>query len=357
VKASTKITFKSMQNYKFYLGLDISKATVDLALCSNESEEILVCAQVPNQEAGYFQMLNLLSERGIDAAQVLCCMENTGLYSRPFLNASLQSPIAIWVEQPYRIKNTQKLNRGKSDPMDAKRISWYARRYQDKSKLWEPDKDVIEQLKELTSVRNQLLNCRKEMQVSMKECKGRNEVGYDIRSEHYLLPIEAINEQLRLIEKRMEEVISSDISLEQTSTIIRSIPGVGLHTVSTLICMTENFTKFDNPRSFACYAGVAPFPHQSGTSIRGRDRVSHMANKKLKTILHLTSMRMIRFNDEMKDYFARKVAEGKSKMSVLNAIRNKFIHLVFSLIKRGEQYIPIDEFVNKKEEIKQAIPA
>lgn len=337
-----------MQSYNFFLGLDISKATVDFALCSKESEEILFTSQVPNNKEGYFQIQDFLSERMINPAEVLCCMENTGLYSRPFLNASLQRPIAIWVEQPYRIKNTQKLSRGKSDPMDAKRISWYARRYEDKCKLWEPDKEIIEQLKELIATRNQLLNCRKEMQVSMKECKKRHEVGYEIRMEYYLLPIEAINGQLVLIEKKMEELISNDTSLKKTSTIIRSIPGVGLHTVAALICMTDNFTKFNNPRSFACYAGVAPFPNQSGISIKGKDRVSHMANKKLKTILHLTSMRMVRFNDEMKGYFARKVEEGKSKMSVLNAIRNKFVHLVFSLIKRGEQYLPLEQYANSK---------
>ena len=327
------------------MGFDISKATVDLALCSIESEKIILSAQVPNNQEGYLQVLSFLSEINIDPSQVLCCMENTGLYSRPFLNASLQAPIDMWVEQPFRIKNTQKLSRGKSDPMDAKRISLYARRYQDKCKLWEPDREVIQELKELISARNQLLNCRKEMQVSMKECRNRNLMGYNVRFEYYQQPIEAINSQLLLIESKMEEVIRKDQSLEKTYSIIRSIPGVGLHTAAVLICMTNNFASFTKARSLACYAGVAPFPNQSGTSIKGRDKISHMANKKLKTILHMTAMRMLRFNKEMKGYFARKVGQGKPKMSVLNAIRNKFIQLVFSLVRRGEKYQPFEEFV------------
>ena len=334
-----------MRTYQFFMGFDISKATVDLALCSRESEDIIFSKQVPNSQEGYFQVLSFLSEINIDPSHVLCCMENTGLYSRPFLSASLQNPIDIWVEQPFRIKNTQKLSRGKSDPMDAKRISWYARRYQDKCKLWEPEEEIIEELKELISARNQLLNCRKEMQVSMKECKGRNPIGYNVRFEYYQQPIEAINSQLLLIESRMEELISKDQSLEKTNSIIQSIPGVGLHTAAALICITDNFKRFSNPRSLACYAGVAPFPNQSGTTIKGRDKISHMANKKLKTVLHMTAMRMIRFNKEMKGYFARKVGQGKSKMSVLNAIRNKFIQLVFSLIGRGEKYQPFEEFI------------
>jgi transposase len=334
-----------MRTYKFFVGFDVSKATVDLALCSRESEEIIFSRQVPNSQEGYLQVLSFLSELNIDRSQVLCCMENTGLYSRPFLNASLQTPIDIWVEQPSRIKNTQKLSRGKSDPMDAKRISWYARRYEDKCKLWEPDKEVIQELKELISARNQLLNCRKEMMVSMKECKNRNPIGYNVRFEYYKQPIEAINSQLLLIESKMEEVIRKDQSLEKTYSIIRSIPGAGLHTAAVLICMTNNFTSFSSARSLACYAGIAPFPNRSGTTLKGRDKVSHMANKKLKTILHMTAMRMIRFNQEMKGYFARKVGQGKPKMSVLNAIRNKFIQLIFSLIRRGEKYQPFEEFV------------
>ncbi|MEZ5037261.1 MAG: IS110 family transposase [Chitinophagales bacterium] len=92
-----------------------------------------------------------------------------------------------------------------------------------------------------------------------------------------------------------------------------------------------------NPRSLACHCGVAPFERSSGL-FKGKARVSHMANKRLKTALHMAALSAMKLDKELKQFYERKVAEGKSKMSVINAIRNKLIHRIFAVIKRATPY-------------------
>lgn len=94
-----------------------------------------------------------------------------------------------------------------------------------------------------------------------------------------------------------------------------------------------------NVKQLACYCGVAPFTHTSGTSVRGRTRTSSFANMALKKTLHLAAMSSTQYVPDLKQYFERKVAEGKSKMCVINAIRNKLLHRVLAVVKRGTPYV------------------
>ncbi len=113
------------------------------------------------------------------------------------------------------------------------------------------------------------------------------------------------------------------------------MPGIGRITAMALLYYTNEFTLFRTAKELACYCGVAPFARGSGTSVRGNTRVSNFANKALKKLLHLASMAALKSNKELRAYFERKVAEGKNKMLVLNAIRNKILHRLLAVIKRN----------------------
>src|SRR5690606_32546247 len=105
-----------------------------------------------------------------------------------------------------------------------------------------------------------------------------------------------------------------------------------------LIIITGEFQRITNPKSFACHSGVAPFEHSSGTSIKGRTKVSKLANMRMKTLLHLAALSAVRCNEELKHYYLRKVEEGKNKMSVLNAVRNKLITRAYACIKQQRRF-------------------
>ncbi|MBP0905536.1 transposase, partial [Mariniflexile gromovii] len=97
-------------------------------------------------------------------------------------------------------------------------------------------------------------------------------------------------------------------------------------------------TKITEPRKMACFSGVVPFEHQSGSSIYRKPKVSFYADKSIKSILHLGALSAIRLKNDLGNYYRRKVSEGKNKMSVLNAVRNKIIYRIFAVIKNQTIY-------------------
>jgi len=126
--------------------------------------------------------------------------------------------------------------------------------------------------------------------------------------------------------------------------LILSVKGLGKIVGFYLIAFTANFTMFDNARSFASYAGVAPFGYSSGT-VKGTPRVHPLANKQLKSLLNLAAMSAIQHRGEYQQYYDKRVNElGKSKMSTLNIIRNKLLYRAFAVINRQTPYVDLLKF-------------
>ena len=135
------------------------------------------------------------------------------------------------------------------------------------------------------------------------------------------------------------ECLKEDSSLNHLFLLITSVVGIGFVTAINLLIHTQGFNTMCDSRKLACYCGVAPFPYQSGISIKGKTRVSNMANKKLKTNLHLAALTAIKCDPQLKAYYERKVLEGKSKMSVINAVRFKLLARVVAVVNKNEEYV------------------
>lgn len=112
---------------------------------------------------------------------------------------------------------------------------------------------------------------------------------------------------------------------------------IGTITATQLLIATNEFKDINDRKKFACYAGVAPFTKESGL-FKGKASVSHFANKKIKTLLHLSALVAIVHNKELKTFYKRKVEEGKNKMSVLNAVRNKLVLRIFACVNQNRKY-------------------
>ncbi|UUF15402.1 MULTISPECIES: IS110 family transposase [Flavobacterium] len=183
------------------------------------------------------------------------------------------------------------------------------------------------------------IKIKKQLMVQQHDYKLMKGIGLDkeLKSLNVKL-IKNIEGQIKVIENDIEEVIHNDENLSCQQKLIKSVPGVGQVLSWTLISKTEGFTVITDPRKMACYSGVVPFDFQSGTSLKRRPGVSMLADKNLKTILHLAAMSAVRLDNDLRKYYIRKVDEGKNKMSVLNAVRNKIIHRVFAVIKNQTFY-------------------
>ena len=130
---------------------------------------------------------------------------------------------------------------------------------------------------------------------------------------------------MRCLKAKIIEIINEDVNFNQLYKLIISVVRVGFVTAVNLMIYTNGFTIMRDGRKLTCYCRVVPFAYQSGTSIKERTRVHPMANKKLKCNLHMASLSAVRLDAELKSFYERKVAEGKSKMSILNAVKNKLL--------------------------------
>jgi transposase len=147
-----------------------------------------------------------------------------------------------------------------------------------------------------------------------------------------------ITKQIKATEEQIKKIIEEDEALKKLYGIVASVKGIGFVTALYMIVTTNEFIDFKSPKQFACYSGVVPFEHSSGTSIKGKNRVSQMADKRSKTLLHMSAIAAISHKGELQDYYKRKVEEGKNKMSVINAVRNKLILRIFACVQRQEKY-------------------
>ncbi|MFD2292293.1 transposase [Mariniflexile gromovii] len=139
-------------------------------------------------------------------------------------------------------------------------------------------------------------------------------------------------------------IISVNQELNHQYRLITSIKGIGSQTVLFMTTSTNGFTKFKTWRKFAAYCGIAPFPNSSVTSIRGKTKVSNLANKKIKSLFNLCAKSAIQNNPEMKLYYCRRVENGKNKMSTINIIRCKLLARVFATVKRQPPYVDTFRF-------------
>jgi transposase len=151
--------------------------------------------------------------------------------------------------------------------------------------------------------------------------------------------IKVLDVQITNIEKELSRIIEQDPVLQSLYRLLTSIKGIGAVTATFLIIYTSAFTAFKTWRKFASYCGIAPFPNRSGISVRGKTKVSHLANKEGKTLLNLCAGSAIQYNPELKAYYQRRVEKGKNKMSTLNIIRNKLLARAFAVVSRGTPYV------------------
>lgn len=328
-----------MKNYLF-VGIDISKATLDVCVFSASGTMETHYHEFSNSAKGFIGLLKWLKEKsgGVAVKDWRVCMENTGMYSLQ-LNCFLHEK-SIWqaLENALQIKRSMGVIRGKTDKADCKTIALYAYRFYDKLKPYVLPGETLLRLRALFSQRERLVSMHSQLLVGNQSMKGyARELVKDIEKQNEAL-LKNLAEQIKTIDQSLKECLQQDEELQRKAKLIQSVPGIGQQTTSYLLIVSRGMQSFTTAREFACYSGCAPFAHTSGTSVRGKTKVHFIANRKMKMLLHMAAMNAITFNEELKAYYQRKVAEGKNPMSVLNAVRFKLICRIFSVVKRNEEF-------------------
>ena len=325
-------------NWKYFIGIDVSKLSVDICVLSGKEKVVNVALKNDPKALQAFWRQMAGDYPDFIPGQIICCLEHTGIYNEHLLSFLSAKKVDICLENATHIKLSGGLLRGKSDQVDACRIATYAYREKDSLRLWKAPRPVITTLKHLSALRNRLINAKKSFSVPAKEMGSFDTQAAKLMTSLTKNTLRHIDKDLKALEAKMQQVIQEDPTLKRLFSITTSVSGIGPITAIAMIITTNEFQNIQEAPQYACYAGIAPFEHSSGTSVRGRTRVSHKANKSVKTLLHMAALTAIQYNTEIKQYYDRKVEQGKNKMLVINAVRNKLIHRVFTCINQNRHY-------------------
>jgi len=326
-----------MKEYKHFFGVDISKKTIDITMSKDLQ---LIHRHFTNDTLGMDEVMLWLKELDLDFNHVLFCMEATGLYCFSLTRFLAENAIDTWIEHASRIKGATGLERGKNDKVDSRRIAIYASKNLDRLRLWKPAGITLEKIKHLASLRDRLVDTRKRLLTPIQEFEEVGNISMArLLTKTIKSSLTALDKDLKTTELKIIEIISEDDQIRQLYKLVTSVVGIGFVTAINLIVYTNGFTTLKDVRKLACYCGVAPFEYSSGSSIRGKTKVHYMANKKLKCNLHMASLSAVRLDPDLKAYYERKLGEGKSKLSVLNAVKNKLLARVIAVVNKQEEYV------------------
>ena len=321
---------------KEVIGIDVSKLTLDCCSHIKGIQYVFV-----NSFEGICTMVEWsLSISGTPKESILFVFEHTGLYTYEMIKYLSDNNYRFQVVPGLEIKRSLGITRGKNDKADAKRIALYGYRIREEVVPFQIPSESLTKAKRLMSMRRKLVAQRAGHITTLREQKRvLDKVDHVLLFEIQKQIISVLDTQITKLEKELERVIRQDKELRQMYRLLTSIKGIGPVTAQFLIVQTGGFKTFQTWRKFASYCGIAPFPNSSGTSVRGRTKVSHLANKEGKTLLNLCATSAIQSSPEMKIYYERRVKQGKNKMSTLNIIRNKLLARAFAVVRRGTPYV------------------
>lgn len=327
-----------MFNYSFFIGIDVSKAVIDVSYYSNGQSNYL--SQYFNSKLDFKEVIkNLLSKTVIPIEQWFVCFENTGSYSKELLYWLTSQGIPCLEENPLKISKSLGMRRGKNDKADSIDICKYAFEKRDSITPSILDNPMIIKLKAVLSRRDLLVKHRTALKVSLKEQKtSMDESLYETLDGENKEMIKHYNKQIDGLEDKIKQLIASDPAAAKSNKLLQSIVGIALITSAYLIATTNNFVSFKDGRKYACYCGIAPFQNSSGIK-KGKTKVNPMANKKMKSLLSNGTTSAIIYDPEISLYYKRKFDEGKEPGVIRNAIKNKLIHRAFAVIKRQTPYV------------------
>lgn len=304
-------------------GIDISKDTFDVV------DSLGNHYQFSNNLKDFLKFLKLLDQDSH------CVMEATGYYHYQLAYFLVDHQIAVSVENPLSIKRfiQMKLSRVKTDKSDAKMICLYGQ--EQELSLWfgysKYQTQCLQMLRLLDTYTKQSAALKNKIQaegVLGNPCK--------IVVNSLKKSLKHLQKEIASIEESLLEMVKSE--QQEILTKIESIPGIGRKTAMMLIVLTDGFKRFEESSQLCSFCGLTPVIRQSGSSIKGKSRISKVGNSKLRNLLFMCSFTACKCNKACRELYERIVNKGKSKKLALIAVCNKLLKQAFAIAKSGIEY-------------------
>jgi transposase len=318
----------------FYLGVDVSKAKLDCLLLDSTTGKVK-SKSIQNTNAGFKQLIEWLAEKKAPDAHVI--MEPTGVYHEPAALALTDAGLMLSLVNPAQLRQfAQGLGvKNKTDKADSSVLARYGETL--KPEAWQPPSKSARHLKALLARRDAIaddLQREQNRQEAIEFAISPDEVKQSINQSISFLKVE-----LQRLDDTIKAHIDSDPDLRGKKDLLETIPGVGERVSSNLTALFAAKT-FDSAEQLAAYLGLVPVQWESGTSVRGRPRLSKAGPSHLRKLLYMPAVVARQWNPHIKSFSDRLIAKGKSKMAVIGACMRKLAHLCFGVVHTGRPYDP-----------------
>lgn len=327
----------------FFLGIDVSKLWFDISLLVviDFQKQPMITERFNNTKEGLALLKKWLKAHKVKFDNdTLVVIENTGIYHRLLWKFFSDNNIPIHIGNAAHIKKSFGIARGKNDKIDSQRLCSFAYKNEDELKASSALDPVFLNLRDLITSRTRLKAQLGANRAYLKELKSINDKATQkIMEEAYKMAITGLQESIDEIEKQITAIIKSDQSISDNYKLLLSVPGIGPVIATYILYCTNNFAGKVTGKQLGCYAGVVPFSDTSGSSLNGRNKVHKMSNKELKSLLHMGALSAIQYYQEFRDYYDRKINEGKHPNSVLNAICNKILLRAAAVVNNQKKYV------------------
>lgn len=336
----------SLSLYHHFLGIDVSKHTLDVCLFRGVGTQ-KHHQQVPNDQAGFTKLIAWLLQHQATADETIICMENTGLYDDALLEALTLAGYSCAVEKTTVLQKVRPEHHRKDDRFDAALLAEYAYRFQDKLRLWTASGPVIEEIRLLYRERRRLITQRGAVLQLQSEAPRRS-ADTSFAEALWHEQIAFFNEHIRRLEAKLDALVHSDENLLHRYEMVKSLPGFG-SVASLLFVMLFYGHDRLKARELASRFGFAPHKERSGTSQYTPARSSGHGQSEVRKVLTLCARSAGTHDAKLRAYKQKKLAEGKASKLVTNNLINRLLRIVCALWNDKAYYDPdhVSRFVQK----------
>lgn len=327
---------------KQVVGIDCSQDTLDCCygtLSNTLEQQIQTASRFSNDPAGIKKLIVWSQKRKQDNVDLLFVVEATGVYHEVLAYALVDAGLTVAIVLPNRISNFFRTTNIKTinDPQSARMIAMFG--LEKKLDVWVKPSSRFITIKQLTRERSQLIDQRTAIKNQLHaEQKGALPLASSLKRMKQLINL--LNKQIEAVEKEVHEIVDADPLLKAQIENVCSAPGVGFITATTIVGEASGFDLIRNKNQLVSYAGLDVIEKQSGTSVRGKSRISGKGNKHIRKALYFPAFASIRSNSFYKNHYASLVAKHGIKMKAAVSVQRKLLVLIYSLWKTNEPYDP-----------------
>lgn len=313
------------------LGIDIAKLKFNVCLINLHGK--LKHKVFPNTAAGFEQLREWITKQG--GEHLHACLEATGTYGEALALCLHEAGHIVSVINPAAIKAfaQSRLSRTKTDRADAELIARFC--LAQAPPAWTPLPPEVRELQALVRWLESLV----EMRV-MEENRLSSGIVVDAVRQSVEEHLSYLKQEIRRTEGLIRKHINDHPRLKRQSQLLDSIPGIAATTAALLLSEITDITQYRSARQVAAYAGLVPRERQSGSSVRGRTRLSKIGNARLRHALYFPAITALRCSPFFQAWAKGLQARGKSKMSVICAVMRKLVHLAYGVLKTGKPFDP-----------------